>query len=294
MITINFGEILMPVNQKNINFTNNPLQFLHVNPVINNQNADSAVFGKCYEANAKLRSAAATVLNYIDQNCTTVDLDFVPFRVGPFSGLLPRYVLRPYLDQMYPNPVPGLMATKVQFLAGLPQDPPNCVRGYYFPYKTGRIHQVNDMGWVDIPKQTPIHKFAFTGAMNGCGIIVTTPSGNPNVLRVYHYQNEGINLDYLPLNVRNRQRDGTYSNGRGDSIPGMTGRIHYWFHQGHYQGTVAPNDEVAGFNFLHYAEDNHWWLYSLPMRMDPLHATPISGNPLIRSSKEPFRVRISY
>jgi hypothetical protein len=270
----------LALNPKNQEFIANPMAFIAANRVINNQNADSAVYGKCYEADAVKRANANYALQQIDLNFNTVDIDFVPFNVHGHRGLLPRYVLRPYLDALLPGAPNAIRRSQLK--AQMMADPPNVVRGYYFPYKYGIISTLADIGFVDIPKLNPAYKFAFTGAMNGCGIVVTTPPEQPDVLRVYHYQNEGDNAAYLPVNRG------------GQGRPLIPGRIHYWFHASEYAGLRGIPEEVAGFNFLHFA-NNRWQLCSVPLKQLPPNPRQLDlGVPMEQSSKSPFAIILNY
>jgi hypothetical protein len=267
-----------PLSRANQDFIRDPFAFISAN-VVNNQNLSGAVYGVPYQPDIALRGRATTVIQYADAHIRTIDLDFVP-HPRQRRCFLPRPLLRALVGQ---NPM-GLgltLAQRTGLLNALPVDPPNVVRGYYFPYLTGPVNGVGDLGWVDILRTNPTHPFTFTGAMNGCAIVVTDSPEGPNLLRVYHYQNEESNPYFLPKRL----------GGGGNRFPN---RVRYWLGNRDYRGRT--DEEVAGFNFLHYhAADQHWWLYSLPLKQKaPNLRRPQDGIPIDRSSKRPFRARINY
>lgn len=164
---------------------------------------------------------------------------------------------------------------------------PSSVKAYYFPYKTGGVTQADDMGYVDFPKVDPPHRFAFTGGMNGCNLVVTD-SPLEGHLRAWHYQSATSNPIYLPKML-----------GRG-RFPGFVFDWLYHEEYEHLGGRVYDppqnrytNTEVNAFNFLYYHEDDRsWWLYSQPQKIVQDHQSAKPATYVDWSRTKPFRRRI--
>jgi hypothetical protein len=62
---------------------------------------------------------------------------------------------------------------------------------YWCPYKIGQ----EPPGFVDVAIRNPPHPFVFTGAMNGCALVVT-PSPVAGHFRVYHLHNAGTTANW--------------------------------------------------------------------------------------------------
>ena len=74
------------------------------------------------------------------------------------------------------------------------------MKAYYFPYHMGKPGEnINtaekelNVGWVDIPKKPKKGqpRYAVTGHMNGCAVVVMTKTDDDQKLRVYHLQSPG-------------------------------------------------------------------------------------------------------
>jgi hypothetical protein len=291
----------MPISQLNLDFNKDPLAFIKRHRVIFNANAVNIIYGKCTPPEARLNALAQAVINIFDSKSKIIDLDFTPYS----KGLIARPILRPYIDRIFTSmegsdlsSVSKILAQKTTFEAALPQpDPPNCVRGYYFPYKFGTINSVADIGWVDVPKKNPEHKFIFTGSMQGCAIVVTeSPAGNDK-LRIFHYQSASDNPKYVPTSVKYTSAAGygekfNIMQGQGKRLAGFNDtQIYLWF--GDYEYGAHQSPEVGAFNFLHYDDkEAYWTINSLPVNM----VLGVPHDEMIQQSKlrTPIRKPITY
>jgi hypothetical protein len=231
-----------PYNSANAQFLADPVAFLASN-LISHLEFDLYVFGKDFAAERGQRHRAGAVLMEF-QDAGTIDLDLVKMS-GWFSSY---YLLRPIIRSQVAAAITLNQPQKDQLTDALPPDPPNVIRGYYFPYKTGTVTSVADMGFVDIPKTAPAHSFAFTGAMQGCSIVVTDSPASGAHYRVYHYQNTSSNPIYLPPPKGNQV------------FPGV---LRAWLHFNDY-GINGDAHHVHGFNFLHH-NGIHWRIISQPL-----------------------------
>lgn len=151
------------MNNRNINFVNNPIGFLN-NNTVNHRWFDEHI-QRLNNGNAPLA----------DQNSVRM----LPLaKVGSFD-------MQPVAG--------GGGRPQVQF-APIPNYPVMDVllQGYWCPY----VHGLGLPGFVDVPRLNPAHRFVFTAAMNGCAFIVTDSPLGGGHFRVYHHQhpgNAGIN-----------------------------------------------------------------------------------------------------
>ena len=107
------------------------------------------------------------------------------------------------------------------------------IKAYWLPY----MHGMDDVGFVDVEKENPRSKFIFTGAMNGCSLVVMQSNFNPNNLRVFHKQNpkkEQIN------NIVRRLS------------PDMRMVSEYTFEE------YSRNNRINAFVFMHFF-NNEWY-----------------------------------
>jgi hypothetical protein len=247
----------VPYNPANKAFTDDPVAFLASN-LVSHLEFDLYVFGKDYVAERSHRHRAGAVLMEF-QDAGTIDLDLVKMS-GWFSSY---YLLRPIIRTQVGAATTLTQPQRDALAEQLPPDPPNVIRGYYFPYKTGTVSSTADMGWVDIPKNAPAHTFAFTGAMQGCSIVVTDSPASGAHFRVFHYQNTSSNPIYLPAP-------------KGTQV--FPGVLRAWLHFNDY-GINGDAHHVHGFNFLHH-NGIHWRIVS-----QPLSATADKNTGILTPSK---------
>ncbi|ATB32590.1 hypothetical protein [Melittangium boletus] len=165
---------------------------------------------------------------------------------------------------------------------------PSAIKAYYFPYKTGGIKKPEHMGFVDFPRQNPPHKFVFTGGMNGCHLVVTDSPLGEKFLRAWHYQSASSNPVYLPKQLGTgkfpRKVYDWLTHEEYEFVPGR---------QFNKARTEVFNDEVNGFNFLHYHDDdNSWWLYSQPQKICQDSYSNPPATYVTKSRQQPFRRKI--
>ena len=163
------------------------------------------------------------------------------------------------------------------------------VEGYFFPYSSppgGRADVdagrwgIAQMGQVDFPRADPLYDFVFTGAMNGCAIVVTESPLGFSHYRAYHYPNPDSYPRFKDPNV-------------------WPFRVLHWFGFDRYCGTsYAPpprRDEIQypdGWNFLHFYR-GAWHVYSQH------HCAAVTSSNFHRSvmitstERDPFRIRLS-
>ena len=85
----------------------------------------------------------------------------------------------------------GIGENKVELLLGatagdIPSEGNDfAVASYWCPFLSGNA----GVGYVDIPRSSPAHKFVLTAAMQGCWFVVTdTVPPDPGMMRVHHHQ----------------------------------------------------------------------------------------------------------
>lgn len=238
-------------NPNNTEFMNDPMGFLD-DHLINNQYPADAIFDRNI---AGAVNFIGTVLDYLQQ-LPELFFDIVQKNVHGQENYFIRYAIKYLIDQ---NAIPpAILEPYRRYVRQLPAASDNPIRAYYFPYKVGGVASVDDLGFVDIPKQAgggdPV--FAFTGAFNGCHIVVTD---YPKVrrrnthYRVYHYQSPSNNTLFLPVKW----------GGQGQSFPG---RVRHWLTWNDYGNPDDPYESGAS-NFL-YFHDGSWWVCTQPFRMN--------------------------
>lgn len=116
------------------------------------------------------------------------------------------------------------------------------LRGFWCPYLPIGTQGQNPP-FVEFPRNLPDRTFVFTGAMNGCSIVVTDP-GNGN-LRMYHDSTHNMNL-FANMNVVTSL-----------GYDANAGCANTYAHAG------PANSLLTSFNFLHYNGGN-WYLVSQP------------------------------
>jgi len=141
----------------------------------------------------------------------------------------------------------------------------HAITGHFFPYAspargTADVNEgtwgVANMGFVDFLRVNPTHPFVFTGAMNGCAIVITESPLGDDYYRAYHYPNVS-----------------TY--------PKFIDRSH-WPHTPLFYWTFADYGgdgemEADALNFLFYAEGEwhlccqpHAWIKTTELRAGTL------------------------
>ncbi len=139
------------------------------------------------------------------------------------------------------------------------------IHAYWVPYRSHgqQGHGIGNVPYVDLPTNAPLYNIMFTGAMNGCSLVVTDP-GTPNTIRVWHDSMHEANT-FNGLNVVARLDFDNAS-----------------FNSPHFYGDAT---NPASFNFL-YFNNNHWYVVSQPH-------TVVSWAASLRTSKPPFQFQVS-
>jgi len=119
------------------------------------------------------------------------------------------------------------------------------LRGFWCPYiPIGS--QGNNPPFVEVPRALPDRNFVFTGAMNGCSIVVTDP-GNGNI-RLYHDSTHNMNL-FANMNV--------ITSLGYDAPSSNCANL--------YASAGPPNALLSSFNFMYYdGGRGGWFLVSQP------------------------------
>jgi hypothetical protein len=125
------------------------------------------------------------------------------------------------------------------------------ITGYYFPYLSPPAAAesirkgwgIADMGQVDFPRTDPAYDFIFTGAMNGCAIVITESPQGDGHYRIYHYPNVSTYPQFKPARLWPHTR------------------LYVWTAED-YGGEGIDAD---AWNFLHYdRQARSWYLYCQP------------------------------
>ncbi len=143
------------------------------------------------------------------------------------------------------------------------------LKAYWCPYIPigSQGHLLAGVPFVEFPRNLPARSYVFTGAMNGCSLVVTD-AGNGN-LRLYHDSTHTIGL-FNGLNVLTSL-----------GYDGTAGCAHTYAHAGPLNGVRSS------FNFL-YFDGNHWFMVSQPQIILNGQTMQVGLNPNIA----PFQVQI--
>ena len=164
-------------------FQNDPIAFLQNNAIVSHA-PESHIYGLLYETDPRKRGLGNTLNAFPDNGSIEYDL------VGVANQ---TYILRRVLPDS---------AFTAQGLPA-PRAAEDSIRGLFFPYKTGGVSDIVDMGTVIFQTDTP-PTLAFTGAMNGCAFVATdTQPPSPAKIQLYHYQSPESNPLYAPSGSRN-------------------------------------------------------------------------------------------
>lgn len=155
------------------------------------------------------------------------------------------------------------------------------IPGYFFPYLsppgaaavTNGTWGIPQMGFVDVPRQSPKHPFVFTGQMNGCALVITeSPLGNA-YFRAYHYPNVS-----------------TYPRFKDQMLWQRKPRLHIWSVE-EYASATEPD----AFNFLHF-DKGEWYLYCQPQSQVRYESRPYMQvrQKTVRGVQFPGRVKLSW
>ena len=171
----------------NEEFMANPIDFLVNNSVINYR-PESHMWGKLDEMDDKKRLAALNLVG-LDDGDGKIRFDLAKIVDN-------KYVWRRVLNfKQYMKQMVGI--------GFLPNPPDHPIEGNYFPYNSGGVADIADMGQIEIDS-TALPVFSFTGVMNGCAFVVT--DANPhaaNKYMLYHYQSPDSNPLHSPTGPRN-------------------------------------------------------------------------------------------
>ena len=171
----------------NESFMANPIEFLKTNTIIN-FDPGSHFWGKLKETDGKRLAAGMRLVN-TDDGDGKIRHDLA--QIGKNEFVWRRVLnLRQYMRELHSIGSP-------------PAPPEHIIEGNYFPYNSGGVTNLTDMGQVEIDT-TNLPIMSFTGVMNGCALVVTdaTPHA-PNKYMLYHYQSPGSNPLYSPTGGRN-------------------------------------------------------------------------------------------
>jgi hypothetical protein len=158
-----------------------------------------------------------------------------------------------YLDMVPYHSGKRLFKAYNKVKAVLSLDPPThqtdrAVSGYYFPYifygaVASEAADHIDLQYLRIPREGTLHKFAFTGALCGCNIVVL--AYDDREYEVVHYPNsDGKDMGWPLL---------------GDKKDRILATLDY--------DTYAQGDEQGNaFVFLHY--NRGWKIFYQPLRID--------------------------
>ncbi len=143
------------------------------------------------------------------------------------------------------------------------------LRGYWCPYIPigSQGHGLQNVPYVDFPRNLPDRVFVFTGAMNGCSIVITDP-GN-GVLRMDHDSTHTIGMFAHQHVITSLGYDAA------------AGCAHTYANAGPVNGVLTS------FNFLYHA-NQHWFLVSQPQIVVNGMTMQLDFNPNIA----PFEVQI--
>ena len=72
------------------------------------------------------------------------------------------------------------------------------INAYWCPFLAGAANQI---GWVDVPRRAPQHRFIFTAAMQGCCYVVTNSPASPQHFRVWHNQHPDTALSWQSISA---------------------------------------------------------------------------------------------
>lgn len=170
----------------NERFMANPIDFLVNNSIINYIPA-SHLWGKLDEADTTKRVAAQNLIA-LDDGDGKIRFDLA--KIGDNKYVWRRLLnLKQYMKQ----------TLNIGFLPAWPDQP---IEGNYFPYNSGVVADISDMGQIEIDSsELPV--FSFTGVMNGCAFVVTdTHPRVANKYMLYHYQSPDSNTLYSPTGTR--------------------------------------------------------------------------------------------
>lgn len=147
------------MNNRNINFINDPIGYLN-NNTVNHRWFDEHIQRRNL-GNAPLAETAAVNLLPIAK---MGNFDFQPTAGAPGG--------RPQVKFATINNNPTMDAA---------------LTAYWCPYVNGN----GIPGFVDVPRTNPTYNFVFTAAMNGCAFIITDSPLGGGHFRVYHHQHPG-------------------------------------------------------------------------------------------------------
>ncbi len=163
------------------------------------------------------------------------------------------------------------------------------IQAYYLGYQMPGVQKdgLQRIPRVDIPRTNPTHNFLFTGAMNGCSLIITEPANQLNTLRVWHdsvknvdtFKNETVVLR-LDYDAKKQFRDKT----------GLHESLHT------YSDTSGGVSNSC--NFMYYdTNSGHWVLVSQPQIILPIvlakQNTVCSAPPVqINKGNPPFEIPV--
>ena len=263
--------------QQNRAFIDNPLAFIQENPV----DLMDTLTGLAYTMGTTRRSdttkpALDAVANVLGMDDAVMEFDLMPVQAAGRSWTALRPAIRQYVAPELRDFFPEAVRPAVS--------------AYYFPYKTHRIDGSSiqalerTVGWADVPRMGPTHRFALTGSMNGCEFAITEAPSAAN-FRIWHFQNAASH-DHPKL--------------RKAGWPMCGRKVHYWHEFSDYGTERASGhstksteaDRMAAWNFLHFT-DGKWWLYCQPLEYSVAVSDGAFANVPSLYGRAPYRVDLS-
>lgn len=250
-------------------------------------NLPSLIWGTYQLQNEPRKILASTALLAMLDADKTVGVDLTPLRAG-WELWADNVLFRPcfkaeWMARTRLNSYPPNLAQHHLALGRLPADPEDDppVQGYWAPYLTTPVQSINDLGYVDVPKRNVAYSFIFTGAMNGCHLVVARcPDISKRLthFRVYHYQSPSRQHPILPSQAQRAQRH---------FVDPHFGEVYFWLDSSDYCGNDVR--ENTAFNFLYKpGPGRHWRIVCQPKKVSLSRENPRHE----RSSVAPWEAEV--
>ncbi len=140
---------------------------------------------------------------------------------------------------------------------------------YWVPYRSHGVQGagIANVPYVDLPTAAPLYNVMFTGAMNGCSLVITIEPNAVNTIRVFHDSMHQATT-FAAANVVARL---DFDNSLGSP---------------HFYGDA---NNPTSFNFM-YFKAGHWWVVSQP---HTAVAGPTGYSVSLRTTKPPFEFQVT-